>query len=948
MFHSGLPPRPTAAVAHHAHGTVFAQRLPSEGVSPTIDPSDDIRLLGQLLGEVLRESSGEELFELVEKVRQVSVEGRRSGSSAVDEIAEIVTDIEPDDRIDVIRAFGWLSLLANTAEDVHQERRQRARGAEPTAPVSPGTLRATLTRLADSGTDRETVLATLGRLTVSPVITAHPTEVRRKTVLEVVERIAALLDRRSLLAGNAAEQVRITDQIRLEVMLLWQTAMLRLSKLRVRDEIHEALRYYETSLFTVIPELSADIERLAAEELGGRLDNPTVVSMGSWIGGDRDGNPFVTSEVLRHAVEANASTALGHHLQALARLARTLSMSLRLVQPTPELLALADASGDDSPFRADEPYRRALRRAHARLWATAAGVLTEVPGPPPHAPLEPYGDPSELIDDLQVVAESLRSHGAGGVADRLVEPVIRSIRVFGFHLCGLDSRQNSVVHERVVADLLRVGGVVGDYAALTEDERVAVLTAELSSPRPLAGPHAQLLPESVSELAMFREIASAHERFGPRVVPRAIISMAHDVSDVLEVAVLLREVGLVRIDLDGESVRVASEVDIVPLFETIDDLERAGSLLDEILTVPMLRQLAAQRGGWQEVMVGYSDSNKDGGYLASQWALHRAQRDLAATAERHGVNLRLFHGRGGTVGRGGGPAYDAVLAQPAGSVHGALRMTEQGEIVAAKYSRAVSARRNLETLVAATLEASCTDAEARPVPANYDEAMDELATTALGAWRDLVYGHPRFVEFHRAITPVSELSSLNVGSRPASRTASNRIEDLRAIPWVFGWTQCRLNISGWYGVGTALDSFVAEDPERRALVHEMHERWPFFRATISNMGMVLAKVDAGIARRYASALVPDEPYRDEILGRLLDELERARRWHADLTGSSDPLADNPTLSRSIRNRFPYLDPLHVLQVDLLRRYRAGERDELVERGIQLTINTIATGLRNSG
>lgn len=916
-------------------------------VSAAIDLGDDIRLLGQLLGEVLRESSGDALFELVEDVRRISVDGRRSGTSAVGAIAEQLAGIDANDRIDVIRAFGWLSLLANTAEDVHQERRQRARGADPDAPPSPGTLRATLARLDGLGIDRSRVVATLDSMTVSPVITAHPTEVRRKTVLEVVERIAALLDRRSLLAGNPAEQARITEHLRLEVALLWQTAMLRLSKLRVRDEIHEALRYYDSSLFAVIPELSAEIERLAATELDGTVDNPSVVSMGSWIGGDRDGNPFVTAEVLRHAVEANASTALGHHLEALSRLARSLSMSLRLVQPTPELLALAESSGDDSPFRADEPYRRAMRRAHARLWATAASVLTEVPGPGPHAPLPPYGGPDELIEDLRVVAASLRSHGANDIADGLVEPVIRSVRTFGFHLCGLDSRQNSAVHERVVADLLQAAGVTAEYTRLDEDDRIALLTSELTTPRPLRGHHVELSPESLSELAMFAEIASAHQRFGPGSVPRAIISMAHDISDVLEVAVLLREVGLVRIEL-GPQVRVESAVAIVPLFETIDDLERAGSLLDAMLSVPVLRQLVDQRGGWQEVMVGYSDSNKDGGYLASQWALHRAQRDLAATAARHGVHLRLFHGRGGTVGRGGGPAYDAVLSQPAGSVHGALRMTEQGEMVAAKYSMAVSARRNLETLVAATLEASCIDADAQPVPHDFDRAMDELAATALRTWRDLVYGHPHFVEFHRAITPVSEISSLNVGSRPASRTASNRIEDLRAIPWVFGWTQCRLNISGWFGVGTALEAFVADDPAHRTLVQDMHDHWPFFRAVISNMGMVLAKVDAGIARRYAASLVPDEPYRDEILGRLLDELTLARRWHAELTGSTDPLADNPALSRSIRNRFPYLDPLHVLQVDLLRRHRAGERDELIERGIQLTINTIATGLRNSG
>ncbi len=626
-------------------------------------------------------------------------------------------------------------------------------------------------------------------------------------------------------------------------------------------------------------------------------------------------------------------------------------MSARLVTPTPELLALADASLDDSPFRADEPYRRAMRGIHARLWAMADAVLDEVPGPLPHADLEPYGDVADLLADLTVVDASLRSHGAAALADGRVQPVMRTVQIFRTHLCALDMRQNSFVHEQVVADLLRQAGVTDDYEGLDEAGRVALLGTELVNPRPLVSPHATYAEVTEGELAVLREAASAHRRFGQRSIPHYVISMAQSVSDVLEVAVLLKEVGLVRVDVTTDTVH--SSLDIVPLFETIGDLRAADTTLTALLEHPRYAQLVASRAGLQEVMIGYSDSNKDGGYVASQWALYSAQRALVAAAERAGVRIRLFHGRGGTVGRGGGPAYQAILAQPPGSVHGGLRMTEQGEMVAAKYSQPASARRNLETMLAATIEASCLDAEDLDDDGpRFTAAMDELAQLALESYRGLVDGTAvdrpgEFVEFFRQITPIGEIASLNVGSRPATRKPSDRIEDLRAIPWVFGWSQCRLNLPGWFGAGSAFEAFATTD-ERRALLIEMQQRWPFFQAMLNNMGMVLAKADLDIGRLYADALVGDEGLRTAVFGRIADEHALTRRWHAELTGSDDPLADNPPLARSIRNRFPYLDPLHVMQVELLQRHRSGDHDDLVERGIQLTLNTIATGLRNSG
>lgn len=916
---------------------------------PSVDAGDDIRLLGRLIGDVLRAQAGDEAFELVEHTRQAAVQLRRDGVDPVPELASHLDDAPIDHQLHLIRAFGWLSLLANTAEDLHQERRRRHH-RDAGSGSREGSLVASFDRLLAEGVEPAAIVAEIAGLSVSPVITAHPTEVRRKTVLDHVDAVSGLLQRRHRASASPSEIDEIDEALHLEVLALWQTAEVRLSKLRVGDEINEALRYYRSSIFATLPELQRDLEQLVHERLEGEVHNPRAIAMGSWIGGDRDGNPFVTASVLALAVEMHATEAFRHHLLALFDLSRELSMSARLITPSPELTALADASLDESPFRADEPYRRALRGIHARLWATAAGVLDQVPGPPAHAPLAPYRSVEEILDDLNVVVQSLRSHGAGDLADARVLPVRRAIEIFRTHLCGLDLRQNSAVHESVVAELFRTAGVSDRYETLTETERVALLTSELASPRPLTIPTAEYSERTRGELDLLGEAASAHRRFGRRAIPHYVISMAQSVSDVLEVAVLLREVGLVRVDADAGTIE--SALDIVPLFETIADLARADSTLADLLAHDRYSQIVASRDGWQEVMIGYSDSNKDGGYVASQWALYRAQRALVTTADRAGVRIRLFHGRGGTVGRGGGPAYQAILAQPPGSVHGALRITEQGEMVAAKYAQPASARRNLETLLSATLEATCLREERLDIDARFGEAMGTLAGLALEAYRGLIdgtaYDRPgRFVEFFRAITPIGEIASLNVGSRPASRTNSDRIEDLRAIPWVFGWSQCRLNIPGWFGAGTAFETFAA-DADHLALLHEMHERWPFFRAMLNNMGMVLAKSDLAIGEHYARNLVGDSDLREAVFDRIRREHSLATRWHAELTGSTDPLVDNPALARSIRNRFPYLDPLHVLQVGLLRRYRAGERDETIERGIQLTLNTIATGLRNSG
>jgi phosphoenolpyruvate carboxylase len=922
---------------------------PSDGRADEAPLRDDIRLLGRVLGEVIREQAGEDVFEVVEATR---VEAFRIRRSEVDraELADRLAGLDVRAANHVIRAFSHFSLLANLAEDLHHERRRRYHRREGSPPQI-GSLAASFALLDQADLDPGTVARELAGALVSPVVTAHPTEVRRKTIFQVQRQVTDLIRQRDRSAAGEVDDAEWSGKLWRSVLTLWQTALLRLSRLRLQDEIDEALRYYELSLFDVVPALNAELRRALNERWpdAGLLERPMLLP-GSWIGGDRDGNPFVTADALRRATRRQAETALGHHLAELSSLRDELSMSDRLVTPTRELYALADAARDESPFRADEPYRRAINGISARLWATAHGILGAVAGPPPHADLEPYTSPRELRADLDVVDVSLRGHGAGALADDRLLRLREAVDVFGFHLCGLDLRQNSAVHEEVVAELLAWAGVCDDYAALGEEERVRLLAEELRLRRPLVRPAAELSEQTRKELDVVAAAAEAVALLGPDAIPNYVISMCESVSDVLEVAVLLKEVGL--LDPDGEG-GPTCPVGISPLFETIEDLQNAGATVTAMMAQPLYRSLVAARGETQEVMLGYSDSNKDGGYLAANWALYRAELALVEVARDEGIRLRLFHGRGGTVGRGGGPSYDAIRAQPPGAVAGALRLTEQGEVIAAKYADPGLARRNLEALVAATLEATLLDVEGLGDEAEPAYALlDDLAARAQRSYRALVHETPGFVEWFRAATPIRELGELNIGSRPPSRKAGDSIADLRAIPWVFSWSQARIMLPGWYGTGSALESYVVGDgapgdDARLERLQELHRRWPFFRTVLSNMGMVLAKTDLGLAARYAE-LVPDEELRRRVFEPIVEEHERTCRMLLAVTGDDHLLADNPALARSIRNRFPYLEPLHHLQVEMLRRRRGGDDDELVNRCIQLTINGVATALRNSG
>lgn len=932
--------RPTMTIADHIV-------IDDEGRALTEPLREDIRLLGGILGDTIREHSGDEVFNLVENARIAAFRVRRA-EIAREDLADMFTDLDIDVAMPVIRAFTTFALLANLAEDVHRERR-RAIHVRAGDPPQDSTLAATYAKLARAELSDDQVGRALADATVVPVITAHPTETRRRTVSEAQNRITELLRYRERTELTAAEEAEALLRLRRQILTLWQTALIRLERLTIQDEIRSGLRYYDAAFFAVVPKINTAVRRTlsAAYPDAGFTQDP-MLRMGSWIGGDRDGNPFVTDEVVELATTLAARTAVGHHLAQLHLLAEELSMSARLMAPDDQIYQLAGVSADDPA--ADEPFRIALRHIRSRVVATAAALFGEEVIKASDLfgrdGAQPYADSDELLADLDIVDAGLRSTHDDIIADDRLLTLRESVRTFGFHLSGLDMRQNSDMHEEVIAELLAWAGVHPDYASLDEEERVAILTRELAARRPLTRPDAELSELATKELDIVRAAAAAVSRFGPQSVPNYIISMCTSVSDMLEPMILLKEAGL--IDIDADTGKLSSTVRIVPLFETIEDLQQGAETLLAALDIPLYRDIVEGQAGMQEVMLGYSDSNKDGGYMAANWALYRGELDLVEAAQKAGIRLRLFHGRGGTVGRGGGPSYDAILAQPPGAVQGSLRITEQGEIIAAKYAEPVLAERNLETLLAATIESSLLDVEG--LGDESDDAyadMDEIAALARAAYSRLVHETPGFVEYFTSSTPLSEIGALNIGSRPASRKQTEKISDLRAIPWVLSWTQSRVMLPGWYSTGAAFEEWIGDDAERLETLRRYYEKWPFFRTVMSNMAQVLAKSDMGLASRYAQ-LVDDEALRDKVFGMIVDEHERTIAMYSKITGTDDLLADNSALKRSVYNRFPYLEPLNLMQVELLRRFRAGDDVPRVRRGIQLTMNGLATALRNSG
>ncbi len=893
--------------------------------SPPITQNPDIRFLGKLLGDVIRAYGGEALLRRIEYIRSASVD-RHRGIAEADTIDPGLEALSLDDTLSFVRGFMLFSMLANLAED------RQGVAAEPEADLAHA-----LARLEREGIGRDKVLELLDHALIVPVLTAHPTEVRRKSMIDHRNHIADLMLAKDAGAEETRDGELIEEAIFRQIALLWQTRPLRRERLYVADEIETALAYLRDILLPTLPALYARWERT----LGHRP--PSFLRLGNWIGGDRDGNPNVVAASLELVLARSAEAAVGYYLEALHALGAELSISTELAEVSAEVLRFAEGSRDAGATREDEPYRRALSGIYARTAATYRRLVGRDPARPARIVAEAYPTPQHLRTDLVAIAHALGASGGGALKSAgALGRLIRAVETFGFHLATLDLRQNADVHERVVAELLKVAGAEADYLALDEDARVALLRAELASPRPLSSDFGAYSDETRSELAIVRAAARAHALYGPGCITTYNISKAESVSDMLEVHILLKEVGIYRPPPAGSGDAPACPVMAVPLFETIGDLENGPAVMAAWFALPESAAIARARGH-QEVMVGYSDSNKDGGYLTSVWSLHQASRALAPVFDEAGVRMQLFHGRGGAVGRGGGSSFIAIRAQPPGTVAGRIRITEQGEVIAAKYGTRESAMSNLEAMASATLLASLEPPGLNP--ADYERfagAMEALSRAAFTAYRDLVYGTEGFRAFFRQMTPLPEIAGLKIGSRPASRTKSDRIEDLRAIPWVFSWAQARVMLPGWYGVGHALKDF-----GDKGLLREMLDAWPFVQATLANLEMVLAKSDMGIAQRYAE-LVEDRAAGDAIFGRIRDGWQMTRDSLLSVTRQTRLLEKSPALETSIRLRLPYIEPLNHLQIELLKRHRAGEDDPRIREGIELSINAIATALRNSG
>jgi phosphoenolpyruvate carboxylase len=889
-------------------------------VSAPITQNADIRYLGKLLGDVIRAYGGDALFQRVESIRAASVDRYRgiAGAAAVDRGLDALS---LDETLAFVRGFMLFSMLANLAED-----RQAA------AHHAGDDVDAALQRLAEEGIGRDEAASLLDRALIVPVLTAHPTEVMRKSMIDHRNRIAGLMRQRDLGRVETPDGDLIEQAILRQIALLWQTRPLRRERLFVADEVDIALAYLRDMLLPVLPVVYARWERLLSHR------PRSFLRLGSWIGGDRDGNPNVTADSLRLALRQNSQTVVASYLDQVHALGSDLSISTELADPTDAVAALADRSGDVNAARRDEPYRRAITGVYARLAATYENLTGHAAPRPASVKAEPYDRAERFRADLVAIAHSLGIAGGGLLATGgALGRLIRTVEACGFHLATLDLRQNADVHARVVADLLKVAGVEADYLALDEPSREALLRRELASERLLGSPFATYADETASELAIVHAAAEAHARYGAASITTYIVSKCGSVSDLLEVNVLLKEAGLYR-----PPDPAAAPIMVVPLFETIDDLASADRIMRAWLSLTGVSASASARG-YQEVMVGYSDSNKDGGYLTSVWSLHQATKALARVFDETRIAMQIFHGRGGAVGRGGGSSFAAIRAQPEGTVHGRIRITEQGEVIAAKYGTRESTAANLEAMTAATLLASLEKpALSAADAARFAAAMETLSRDACRAYRALVYETEGFNIVFRQMTPLAEITELNIGSRPASRTSSDRIEDLRAIPWVFSWAQARVMLPGWYGVGQALRAY----PDQ-GLLRDMLAAWPFFQAALDNLEMVLAKSDMAIAARYAT-LVEDRALGDRIFGRIREAWSATHDGLLAVTGQTRLLEKNPALDASIRLRLPYIDPLNLLQVELLKRHRAGEHDTRVREGIQLSINAVATALRNSG
>jgi phosphoenolpyruvate carboxylase len=897
---------------------------------------NDIRRLGHQLGETLVRQEGPQFLALVEEVRELTKDLRDAPSAETSERLNALLRAQDVRTMTLlVRAFTTYFHLANVAEMHH-------RVEDLTTGTSEEWLATAFDAVRDAGLPADLVEEVLGRLELRPVFTAHPTEASRRSILRKLARIADLLDEWNDPRASEADRARLDRRVSELIDQIWQTDELRLERPTPVDEARSTIYYFDQLFRDVMPDVLEEyVSQVRSMGLAGdAVEQP--LRFGTWVGGDRDGNPYVTPELTTEILEIQHEHGLRALRTAVEGVAEELSTSLRIIGVSEALLVSLRADAEALPevqdrfgrLNAEEPYRLKLAFIHERINRTKTRIASGAR----HEPGRDYLSPADLLDELHLIDASLRVHRGDAIADGVLARLVRNVQAFGFHLATMDIREHAELLSAAVAEAMQRVGV--DWDDLPRSERAALLAEELASPRPLLTRAVQLSDDSMHVLGAFEAVRDAHERFGPQVVESSIISMTRDTDDVLAAAVLAKEAGLV--DLASGT----ASIGFVPLLETITELRDAGRLLDDLLSVESYRELVRLRGDVQEVMLGYSDSNKHGGITTSQWEIYKAQRDLRDVANRHGVVLRLFHGRGGTVGRGGGPTHEAILAQPWGVVDGPMKLTEQGEVISDKYALPRMARRNLELTLASVVEASLLHRSARQpdsVLQRWDEIMELISEAAFERYRALA-DEPGLHEYFRLATPVDLLGGMKIGSRPSRRSGATDLGGLRAIPWVFGWTQSRQIVPGWFGVGTGLRA--ARDAGLEDEVREMHERWPFFSTFLSNVDMTLAKTDLGIASRYVDGLVPTELH--HVFDTIREEHERTEAEMRRLTNSTAAVDSNEVLQRTLLVRDRYLDPISYLQVTLLERARSGDETAGLERALLLTINGIATGLRNTG
>lgn len=923
----------------------------------SLDRSDealqrDVKLLGNLLGKVLVEQEGEAFLELEEKIRLLCKEIRQNKSvERRAELIDLIDDISFEDADNLVRAFGTYFHLVNVAEQFHQIRLTRA--TEISQGVLENSLAQTIETLAESGFSAEAVQELLNTLSIEPTLTAHPTEALRHTILRKRRQIALLLERLENPSHSVQEREAIVEQLSALITSLWQTDEVRSSKLTIQDEVVGHLYYFERVFFDVLPKVYQSLERALKRHYPNfAFRIPPVLTLHSWTGGDRDGHPFVTHSVTKATLESMKAAVLGKYIAAIENAILHLSISTARAPISPELAESIRL--DEARFGRDaiahewagrnynEAYRIKLRFISYRLKKmlddlkhdTVSGVG--------------YADEQELLDDLNVMYSSLRANKGASLAELIIKPLMRQVEIFGFSFVTLDIRQHARKQESALDEItahLRLFSK--PYRDMTESERVQWLVSELQSRRPMIPYKLPFSDETNELIATFRQIRRSLESISKRAIDTYIISGTDSASDVLEAMLFAKEAGLFR-HVDNDA--VACDLHIVPLFETIDDLRRAGSLLEELFSLPIYRKTIAARNNLQEVMIGYSDSSKDGGLIASSWELYKAQIALKTIADIFGVSLKLFHGRGGTVGRGGGmPAHQAILAQPSGTIGGKIKITEQGEIISAKYMLPQIAERNLELVTSAIILASSAPKKTA-TKLEWRHALEAISVASMKAYRHLVYEHDDFAQFFREATPIDVIEQMEIGSRPARRTAKARIEDLRAIPWVFSWMQNRATLPSWYGVGSGLQAALDKGIERE-LLQEMYESWAFFRSLIDNVQMILAKSDLLVAREYAS-LVSDNALREKFFSQIEHEFELTKAHLLMITKQSDLLENNPALQKSLRLRAPYIDPMSYIQVSALKRYRSQTVTEDEKQAylklLRTSVNGIAAGIRNTG